>query len=337
MTVAETSPMVEDPKAQPPAEQPDPAVSTAVVGPRRHIEMGDRGIMLRSLEELYKFAKMVLEAGAAPKGMAAIGQVAVAIQMGLERGLSPLAGMRAVYFVNGLPSWRGEAAAALVRQSPLCLSYRAWVEGEGEDRRGVCVTHRAGEKEAHRTDFSVRDAMKAGLWKKAGPWQEYPDRQLKWRAIGFNLRDQFSDVLGGFPIEEEAKDYPEQAVAAPKLDRSALAPPPSTEDPLLAQIRAATAAPAPVPLPVVAAVVVEPATTVRPPEPETDAAPFASHAEADRAIAKAEAATPGCEHRAALEHLKRKPAATVACLACGEELHGPKARAADVPAQKRLV
>lgn len=332
MATEPTQPMIEEPKP-PAAEQPDAAPTEAPdesALEKRTLEMGERGIMLRSLAELYRFATMIVKAGSAPKG-ATVGQVAVAIQMGMERGLLPLGGLRAVFFVNGIPSWRGWAAIALVRQSPLCTYYRAWVEGEGDERQGVCVTHRAGDKEPIRTVFSVKDAKKAGLWQKAGPWQQYPDRQLKWRAIGFNLNDQFSDVLGGFPIDVEVKDYPEEAFSAPKPDRPALAPPPSSEDPLLAQIRAA-AAPPPVAVPAVAT------PTVIPPEPETDDVPFASHAEADRAIAEAEAAaTLGCEHRAALEHLKRKPTATVACLACGEELHGPKARSTDAPTQKRLV
>jgi hypothetical protein len=87
------------------------------------------------------------------------------------------------------------------------------------------------------TTFSVRDAMRAGLWSKAGPWKEYPDRQLRWRAIGFNLRDQFSDLLGGFPITEELRDIPgEPPVEAPQVERQLTpAPPP---DPLLATLEA---------------------------------------------------------------------------------------------------
>lgn len=225
-----------------PAADARPPQALATRPERAAIEVSDRGVILRSFEELQRFAKMILEAGAAPKGIDTLGKVCVAVQMGMERGLAPLGGLRAVFFVNGLPSWRGEAAVALVRQSPLCLYYSAWVEGDGDARQGVCVSHRKGDERAVRTEFSVKDAKKAGLWQKGGPWQEYPDRQLKWRAIGFNLRDQFPDVLGGYPISEEVIDYPAEAFARPPAtDRPALAPPPATPDPLLAAIAAPVA------------------------------------------------------------------------------------------------
>jgi hypothetical protein len=220
-----------------PTEELQPTTPPAALAtrPAVPIEVGDRGVIIRSFEDLQRFSRLVLESGAAPKGIDSVGKVAVAVQMGLERGMAPLGGLRAVFFVHGLPSWRGEAAVAIVRQSPLCTYYKAWVEGEGDARRGVCKTHRRGDPEPVETEFSVKDAKKAGLWAKEGPWQQYPDRQLRWRAIGFNLRDQFSDLLGGFPITEELRDIPgEQLVEAPRVERQlAPAPPP---DPLLATL-----------------------------------------------------------------------------------------------------
>ncbi len=223
-----------------PAEAPvKPDVSKALVQVQRQaIEVAERGVLLRSFEDLQRFAEMVLKSGAAPRGIDTIGKVATAIQMGMERGLAPLAGLRAVFFVNGLPSWRGAAAVAMVRQSALCVSYRAFVEGDGDSRQGVCETWRRGEAAPVRTDFSVKDAKKAGLWGKAGPWQEYPDRMLKWRAIGFNISDNFSDVLGGFPIVEEAQDWPKDALPTAHVERPALTlvAPPAMPDPLLAAV-----------------------------------------------------------------------------------------------------
>ncbi|NIQ94514.1 MAG: hypothetical protein GWN87_10080, partial [Desulfuromonadales bacterium] len=63
---------------------------------------------------------------------------------------------------------------------------------------GVAVAHRVGYKEANRVEFTVKDAKQAGLWGKAGSWQQYPKRMLQWRAVGLLARDVFPDVLGGF-------------------------------------------------------------------------------------------------------------------------------------------
>jgi hypothetical protein len=51
--------------------------------------------------------------------------------------------------------------------------------------------------------FSVADAIRAGLWRKPGPWCDYPRRMLQMRARAFALRDAFPDVLGGLYLREE--------------------------------------------------------------------------------------------------------------------------------------
>jgi hypothetical protein len=61
----------------------------------------------------------------------------------------------------------------------------------------------------------VADAKKAGLWGKAGPWQQYPGRMMALRARGFALRNAFADALRGLITAEEAQDYPQ---AAPQQD-----------------------------------------------------------------------------------------------------------------------
>lgn len=173
--------------------------------------VGERGVMLRNLEELIRFARMAVGSGLAPKGMNEQA-AALCIQAGMERGLGPLGGLQALVAINGNLSWRGQAALGLLRSSGAVVpgSLRAWVEGEGEERKGICVSLRAGYRDVLRSEFSVADAKRAGLWGKAGPWSQYPDRQLQWRAVGFHARDHYSDVLGGFALAEEAEDFEER-------------------------------------------------------------------------------------------------------------------------------
>jgi hypothetical protein len=64
-----------------------------------------------------------------------------------------------------------------------------------------------------RRSFSVIDAKRAGLWKKEGPWLDYPKRMLQMRARAFALRDAFADVLGGLYVREEIE--PKGAYAHP--------------------------------------------------------------------------------------------------------------------------
>ncbi len=247
-------------------EAPEPKRGAAAL-----VQVGERGVMLRSLDDLLRFARMAVQGGAAPKGMSE-GAAAIAIQAGLERGLGPLGGLQNVVVVNGVASWRGQGAFALIQNSGVCRpgTLRFGTEGEGDQMVGWAQAHRVGYAQPDRKTFSVKDARQARLWGKAGPWQEYPARMLAWRALGLLARDVFPDVLGGFPLAEEAEDFGASAPPA-RVERVSL-PAPTTPDPLMATLGLADA-----PKP-------EPATA-------EDAAPFPSHAEADKAIAEAEGQT----------------------------------------------
>ena len=67
----------------------------------------------------------------------------------------------------------------------------------------------------------MADAKRAGLWGKSGPWTQYPDRMLLFRARGFALRDAFGDYLRGLRTVEEQGDIidvtPTRAEAAADL------------------------------------------------------------------------------------------------------------------------
>jgi hypothetical protein len=205
-------------------------------------EMGTRGVQLRNLKELAEFSRMAFQSGLAPSAFKTPQAVAVAIQTGMEHGLTPLAALKAVYVVNGLPAWRGESALGLVRASGLMAvgSYRAWIEAQGDDMVACCQSQRVGESSVT-TTFSVKDAKVAGLWGKRGskgqdtPWITYPKRMLLWRAIAFHLKDVYPDVLGGAPIAEEAIDIEARARdAEPKKSLMASVAGPVSEDRLLA-------------------------------------------------------------------------------------------------------
>lgn len=197
--------------------------------------VGDRGIVLQSFDDLARFAKMVEGSGMAPKGMnaAAIG---VAIQMGFEVGMSPMQALQSTAVIHGRPAIYGDAAKALVEASGLMEDYDQWYEvdgkklttGEGHARTPTpselkndtlicCVMSKRRGRAAMVSTFSVGDAKTATLWGKAGNWQTFPARMLMWRARGFNLRDNFGDVLKGLRTAEEAFDEPVEATAAPRV------------------------------------------------------------------------------------------------------------------------
>jgi hypothetical protein len=192
-------------------------VTQSDLAPRTHVAIGSRGLELRTLDDLWRFSQYVAKSGLAPKGMQSAEQVLVAIQTGSEAGMTPLRALSSVVVINGSPSWRGDAARALVENSgelKVGTSVQSGVRGEGEQMVGWCKTWRREEPEAHESTFGVADAKRAGLWGKQGPWVQYPKRMLMYRAMGFHLRDHFSHVLLGLRIAEEQQDIELQQVTA---------------------------------------------------------------------------------------------------------------------------
>lgn len=190
---------------------------------------GSRGIATpTNMADAMRLAEMLANSTMVPasyKGKP--GDVLVAVQMGAELGLSPLQALQNIASINGRPSVWGDAALALAQSHPLYVSHREWIEGEGDETAGCCEVVRRGSP-PHVARFSVRQAKKANLWSKAGPWQQYPERMLVLRARGFALRDKFADALRGLITVEEAQDIPPEearVVGVVTPDQPALAAP----------------------------------------------------------------------------------------------------------------
>jgi hypothetical protein len=194
------------------------------------------GLQIANLDELWRVCTAFAKSGMTPKGMTRPEQILVAVQTGAEAGLTPMQSLRSLVVINGYPSWRSDAALALVRSSGLCLEYDEGVikDDEGGFVDGWAKAWRVGQPHPEVRRFTVEDAVRAGLWGKSGPWKEYPQRMLVHRARGFLLNDVFGDVLRGLKTEAEMRDYPR---SAPERALNADPVPPRRGTPLLAKLR----------------------------------------------------------------------------------------------------
>jgi hypothetical protein len=165
-----------------------------------------QAIVPQNFEEAYRIANAVCKAGMAPRGLETSEKAMIAILHGLEVGLTPMNALQRIAVINGRPTIWGDGAIGLVRSSGLCEYVTEEITGTGDNRVAVCKTKRRGEPSAQIRTFSVSDAIAAGLWKKSGPWSQYPDRMLQMRARAFCLRDVYADVLGGLYLKEEIDD-----------------------------------------------------------------------------------------------------------------------------------
>ena len=190
---------------------PNGATSTPAIieKPRAPVSSGPRGLELNSLEEMWRFAQYASKSGLCPKGVETAEAVFIAIQMGAELGLTPMASLQGVAVINGRPSVWGDAMLAVCRSQGI-FDEAAFVEtltGTGDAMTATCTVRRKPHGNPVTHEFTVARAKKAGLWGKSGPWTQYPERMLQMRARSFALRDTFTDVLRGFQCTEEVRDY----------------------------------------------------------------------------------------------------------------------------------
>lgn len=183
-----------------------------------HVGFGPSGFEIRDLDGAYRFAECIIQSGLAPRGFDKPQQVIVALQYGAELGLAPMQAMQSIAVINGRPSIYGDGLLALVLRQPDCLAVDEQIGGDGDARLASCLVKRKGRVDVIR-HFSVADAKKAGLWGKAGPWTQYPDRMLQMRARSFAIRDSYADALRGFDVAEAVEDIPPIKTVASKTDR----------------------------------------------------------------------------------------------------------------------
>lgn len=164
-------------------------------------------VMLRTVGEAAGFAMLMATGGMLPAKVTPQSAV-VAIIAGAAVGLNPFESVQSIAVVNGRPSLYGDGMKGVVQGSGLLESERIeWFKGADGSIVACQVTvKRKGNPEPIIGRFSEKMARKAGLWGKAGPWTQYPDRMMLARARAFAYRDGFADVLKGVRSIEEEND-----------------------------------------------------------------------------------------------------------------------------------
>lgn len=170
-----------------------------------------------NFDHSWRLAQMLAKSQFAPKAFYNKPEdCLIAMEYGRCLNLAPLPAIQNIAVVNGKPALYADGLLAV-------CSGRADFENIIEQRildNGVvvgyeCVVKRKN-REAVQHIFTKEDAQKAGLWGKAGPWTQYPQRMLQMRARSWALRDCFADALSGVQCLEELRDYQEEKDITPK-------------------------------------------------------------------------------------------------------------------------
>jgi hypothetical protein len=165
-------------------------------------------IVPQDFEGAYRLATVIFKAKMAPKSLDSVEKITVAIMHGMEVGFTPMAALQSIAVVNGMPAIWGDGMLALVESSGLLedKEEHCEIDAKGEPSLAVCRVKRVGRDRWYEQTFTQAEAIRAGLWNKQGPWQQYRRRMMIWRVRGWALRDAFPDVLRGLRSAEEALD-----------------------------------------------------------------------------------------------------------------------------------
>jgi hypothetical protein len=148
----------------------------------------------------------------------------VAIQLGMEVGLRPMAALQNIAVIKGKPTIYADGITGLLHGSGKCEYINEWFEADGNkvdpsdldqdpgqwpsNLKAVSEIKRQGSaQQLYRGTFSVADARRMGTWNSKDVWKKFPARMLMWRARTYAARDGFSDVLKGLGVFEEVIDY----------------------------------------------------------------------------------------------------------------------------------
>lgn len=168
----------------------------------------------RTFDEAFRFANLIAESTLIPKEFQKNpANVLIAVQLGMELGVSPMQALQSIAVVNGRPTIWGDLLPAIVYGSQLMEVF----DEQGDDTQASCTVKRRGFAPITRT-FTMQEAKKAMAYEWVNgqrqtisladkqTYKSYPRRMLQMRARAFALRDAFPDVLKGVAIHEEAED-----------------------------------------------------------------------------------------------------------------------------------
>lgn len=185
-----------------PAPVPEPQAPSKAM-----IPVGPRGVELRDVDSMFRFARCYLQSKLAPPAFKNEQQLVICWAKAAELGLTPLQAIEGMSIINNRVGIMGDLALAMVEASGLLKQKNVEYSGENSDLVCTVRLQRKGRKE-QAYSFSVKEAQQAGIYDRSSVWKQYPRRMTYYRALGFGLRDEFSDVLKGCKTVEELQDYP---------------------------------------------------------------------------------------------------------------------------------
>lgn len=148
-----------------------------------------------TFDDQMRMAEVMAKSGLLPKALDTKEKVFIALQWGVELGLTPMAAATNIAVINGKPTLSADIMHAIVRNNPEYAGAE-WKKQDEQAAEVLVKRKNANMTETFRGYYDIEMAKRANLLSKDN-WRAYPARMLKHRALSFALRDAFPDVLAG--------------------------------------------------------------------------------------------------------------------------------------------
>lgn len=152
------------------------------------------------LDGKLKFCTQLIQSGLLPKHYQRPQTVLTAILMGQELGFTPMAALRVITVINGVPTLQAAGMKAKAIKHGGQFKTVEWTEE-------VCTIKvtREGWAEPETVTYTIEDAKLQGLTGKDN-WKRMPKQMLYARAVTMAIRNVFADVVEGVYGTEEMLD-----------------------------------------------------------------------------------------------------------------------------------
>ena len=172
-------------------------------------------IVAKDSSELMRQIAILMKGQAFPQTMDTPAKCLAAWNLACSfKNISPQRAISCMMYLNGVLTIFGELPRTLAENTGELEDCRLFVVGEDyreicfENKNlfedpfaAVCRMKRKG-KSMNEYFFTTKEAEKAGLLSRRGPWQTYAKIMLKRRAMAEALKFEFSDALMGAAIAE---------------------------------------------------------------------------------------------------------------------------------------
>lgn len=151
-------------------------------------------------------------------------EATAAILTGREVGMKPMASLRSINVIQGVPAMTAIALRGLVQSA----GHEVWVV-EQTEAKAVVAGQRKGSEHVQKSTWTMGRAQRLGLADKTN-WQKQPEAMLVARATAEVCRLVAADVLMGLPYAVEELDV-DDAPARRTAKRKTPEPAPPSDEP----------------------------------------------------------------------------------------------------------